>query len=482
MSEYRKTLLKYCSDESLTAVILPDAGGCLSYRELFGKALTLADYLEARGVASGDRVAINLESRIDFVVAYLANFFFAFVAVPINKSAAPGDFEFICDVVQPALVLSQLPELSVASYEEIEKRLLKRSESDLAYIFFTSGTTSRPKGVCHSLGSFLKNADDFCAHVSMTSEVRMLHVMPIGYVAGLLNTVLCPLLRGGTILLAPQFSAFSAESILRHGRENEANALWLSPTMAAFFSRLKPDAATLSWCQQYLRSVFVGTAPLSLAQKERFEKTYGVLCLESFGMSEILLAAGNQPGASYKLFSVGRILEAIEVEARDENGQKLPRDREGILHIRARSRMLGYWDFDSRNAVWSENSEWLNSGDVGIVDEDNYLFITGRAKDLIIKGGVNVSPRAIEEVLMRHPAVDEVAVVGREHPFWGEEIVAFVILKEKVALSVLAEFSRENLSVDMVPSEFIQREAFPRTSTGKVQKAKLRKELLDSKV
>lgn len=476
-SGFRQKLLAFCDDESRIALHRPGAKGSLTYRELFGRASSLASHLEGQGLLPGDRVALNLDDREDFLVSYLANLFSDFVTVPINKSAAPGDFEFICEVVQPRVILSELPVLPLEPFARVRERLLARSLNNLAYIFFTSGTTSRPKGVCHSLESILQNADSFGEHVGMTSAVRMLHVMPVGYVAGLLNTVLCPLLRGGAVVLAPQFSAFTAEEILWQGREQQANACWLSPTMAAFFSRLKPDAATLSWFRQHLRHVFVGTAPLSIAQKERFEKNYGVLCLESFGMSEILLAAGNQPNATYKLCSVGRIMKGTEIEARDEGGKRLAPGKEGLLFIRAASRMLGYWDSVSQAPLWSEKDEWLDSGDVGIVDEENYLSITGRAKDLIIKGGVNVSPRSIEEVLLRHPAVDDVAVVGRPHAFWGEEVVAFVILKDKAAHALLADFCRPLLSTDKMPSEFILRDTFPRTSTGKIQKAKLRKEL-----
>lgn len=468
-----KKLIEYGSIPDKIALI-NDKSVEISYQNLLMKAYALSKFIHEQNVNDGDRVTIEVSEREDFLVGFLSALFGNYCVVPINASLPPADVEYIQQTVKAKYQLKTFNSKHNVTWDETRKCLEKKNHDKLGVIFFTSGTTQKPKGVCHSMKSFLENASHFNERVGHDSSVRMLHVMPVGYVAGMLNTFICPLLAGGVVVLAKQFSPFTANDILSLASKCAVNSMWLSPTMAAFFARLNIDASTREWIKKDLKNVHVGTAPLNLVQKESFEKTFGVKCLESFGMTEVLLVAGNASTDLYKLFSAGKIIEGTWVEARSE-GKQLSPGQEGNLFLKTDYMMLGYWDAEAQKP--KANAEWMDTGDIGIVDADNYLFITGRSKDLIIKGGVNFSPRAIEEILLQHPQVDDVAVVGAKHAFWGEEIVAFVISGTNVDESSLKEFCKIKLASDAVPSRFIQVSEFPRTSTGKVQKAKLRERL-----
>ncbi len=474
MKEIIKKLLHHSSDSNKIAIINRDSNQ-ITYQDLLTKAHSLAKYIESQNVLKGDRVCIEIKDRLDFLIAFLSGIFSQYCVVPINYTIPQQDIDYIKEVVNAKLELKSIPLLKNSSWNETKKTLEKNDLSGLGIIFFTSGTTNRPKGVCHSFSNFLMNAQSFNKRVNHDQNIKMLNLLPIGYVAGLLNTFMCPLLAGGTIILSDLFSPFSASSVLDLATKHSANSMWLSPTMAAFFSRIKLTSKVQEWSRNILKNVHIGTGPLNLVQKESFEKVFSIKCLESFGMSEILLASANSHADTYKLLSAGKTIEGTIFKAQNKN-ETLDPGEEGELLVKSKYMMLGYWneDLQKPNPL---DSQWFNTGDIGIIDTDNYLFITGRSKDLIIKGGVNFSPRAIEEVLLECPDINDVAVVGAKHVFWGEEIVAFIIPNNEANSSKIKAFCDNRLAKDAVPSKFIFVKEFPRTTTGKIQKAKLRKQL-----
>jgi acyl-CoA synthetase (AMP-forming)/AMP-acid ligase II len=455
----------YFSNSQKTALILED-GRELNFQALAKRAAAIALHLKKSGVKSDDRVLLSLESREDFTVAYFSALFGAHTVVPINPSLPPADLEYIKTFTKPVFELSSLDGVGDCSIDEALNLLNQCDTKKIWAIFFTSGTTNRPKGVCHKIEGLLENALAFNIHVGLNEKTRMMHIMPISYMAGFLNTLLCPLLAGGTVVLAKQFSAADASQIWSAAKQHVANTIWLSPTMAAFLARLNRDTEISQWTEKNLQNVFVGTAPLGKSQKESFEKCFKVKCLESYGMSEVLLVSSNRSKEEVAEASTGTLLEGVQVEAREG----------GKLFIQSKYAMAGYWNADKCAPVWPFENQWLDSGDIGHVDEEKRLFITGREKDLIIKGGVNISPRAIEEILMQHENVSEAAVIGVTHPFWGEDIKAFVILKDPAKVfddKDLKEFCRDKMNADTIPTEIVVAADFPRTVTGKIQKNKL---------
>jgi long-chain acyl-CoA synthetase len=290
----------------------------------------------------------------------------------------------------------------------------------------------------------------------------MLHVMPMGYMAGFLNTVLCPLVAGGTVVVSTQFSAQSAADFWKDAIAGSVSALWLSPTMAALVTRMTRDQFSVDWVKENAKHIFVGTAPLPATVKDAFESKFSVPCLESYGMTEVLLVAVNLPNQSAKPASAGKILPEVDIRA-EENGD---------LFIRSPFSLTRYIGSAEQEAIEFIVQSWFPTGDIGHVDDDEYLYITGRKKDLIIHGGMNVSPRAVEEAIYRFPGVQDVSVVGRPHAFWGEEVAAFIVLHKGQSFDQKAFSSHceKILSPDAIPSVIKIVEELPRSSTGKIQK------------
>ncbi|MEO5345725.1 MAG: acyl--CoA ligase [Magnetococcus sp. YQC-9] len=445
-----------------------------SYAALAHWVACVAQRLSDRGVGAGERLAIDLPNGAEFVVAYLAAWHAGITVIPINGAMPAEDRAYLLDLTRPTLRLDSTQEgLLEDSERGVAAPFTPYDERIPGAIFFTSGTTSRPKGVCHDAQRMLANVDAFNTLTGISAETRMLHLMPMGYMAGFLNTILSPLAAGGTVVLSPPFSSAAAMGLWPLAMKHRVNTLWLSPTMAAFLVQLNRGGVVYDWCRHHLTHVFIGTASLSAKLEAQFSAAFGVACLESYGMTELLLVSSRTPGAADQAGSVGRVLPGIEC-VMEENGQLA-----GVLRIRSPYAMLGYLDSDpaETGVLLPADAQGLETGDIGRLEGDR-LFITGRKKDLILHGGVNVSPRAVEEVLLRHAEVANAAVVGMPHDFWGEEVVACVIAHDPNRTgklrAELVELCRAHLSPDAVPGRFRFVESFPLSSTGKVRKDLLR--------
>jgi acyl-CoA synthetase (AMP-forming)/AMP-acid ligase II len=246
--------------------------------------------------------------------------------------------------------------------------------------------------------------------------------------------------------------------------------------MAALLKRLNRNSNMPVWTKNNLKHVFVGTAALPQKIQQDFETTFGVPCLESYGMSEILFVSSQSTMYSIKRCSVGRLLNNISIHTRDQQGNILPAGTEGEIWVNSPYTLSGYLNPDDGNIESPLIDGWMQTGDFGYIDQEGYLFITGRIKDLIIHGGTNVSPKAVEDVLLHHHSILDAAVVGKEHPFWGEEVTAFLILKPGVRFDAhtISAFCKLYLSPDAVPTNYKIVDEFPRSSNGKILKNRLK--------
>jgi long-chain acyl-CoA synthetase len=247
--------------------------------------------------------------------------------------------------------------------------------------------------------------------------------------------------------------------------------------MLATLTRVDRGSVGVELCRTGRMRIFSATAPLTNKVQQEFESKYGTKVVASYGLSELLLITANEGRAGSKVSSVGTILPEVEIRILDGEGKPVASGCEGAIAVNTPHAMVGYLDFET-GAPERLTDPWFNTGDVGYLDADGYLFVTGRAKDLIIKGGFNVSPQRIEEVLLRHPAVQDVTVVGAPHEFYGEQIIAAVIPAagnrlEDIQAS-LREICLSDLGKSSVPDRFVAFEAFPKTNLGKVQKNKVR--------
>jgi len=447
-------------------------GFAWTYGDLANRAAGIAHTWRESGAVAGDRVALRLPNGPEFLAAYLAAAIGGFTIVPVNSGLTDTDLGYILDATAPRLVVDD-PEQVTGKSADFSGEFAVRDD-DVFAIFFTSGTTNRPKGVCHTLANMVANVRAFNDLTGVDHRSRMLHVLPMGYMAGFLNTFLSPLIAGGSICIAPQFSAATAGRFWRPAIDHEVDTVWLTPTMAALLTRFCKGGTVAAWTAENMTRVFVGTAPLLDPVRTPFESAFGVRCLESYGMTELLLVASNRPDDHCVSGSVGHLVAGVETRfAADHREMTGTGDR---LWIRTPYACRGYWNPVDGSIADPRQDDWFSTGDCGLLEGDR-LCITGRTKDLIIKGGTNISPRAVEELLLSHPRVKEVAVVGIPHEFWGEEVAAAIVADDvghggnDHLLAELTSLCKQHLQAEAVPGQWRVVSELPKSSTGKTRSA-----------
>jgi long-chain acyl-CoA synthetase len=495
-----------------------------TYGEFYRIALHAAHLLAAQNIGRHDRVVFLLPNAVEFAAFYFGCLFIGAVAVPIPPTLHQRDRAFaiqhsgarlvICSLTTRTLAEESLPPTMSASllclvlaheqedaggHERQQENIWLFSEAptrtppgwqplddvesqDLFSIMFTSGTTSTPKGVAHRIGSLLGNAVAFNSVQGFGPTNRFLHVLPMAYMAGFLNALLCPFMAGASVVLARPFDAHSMlrfwQPVLHYG----ADTFWMVPSMLTALLRVDRDPSIPAYTRAHVKTICVATAPLSYQTQQDFEKKYGVDLFESYGLSELLIVSGNTRHHERKPRSVGHLLPGVDVRGINDQGVITARGNDGELWVQTPYLMAGYLNYDTLQPEPVDPADWFPTGDIGHLDDDGHLFITGRAKDLIIRGGINISPRAIEEIVLQHVAIEDVAVIGVPHSFYGEEVVAFIQLKGGHTLeavrSSLESLCREHLAVGSAPTRFIEVGEFPRSTAGKIQKARLREQLL----
>jgi long-chain acyl-CoA synthetase len=442
-----------------------------TYCELYCHAAGIAAWMAEQGCRAGDTVALRLPNGWPFAVTYLSCLIGCYKIVPVNPELNSVDQAYIISRTQPSILiedqhlLTELPTLAVEAPDFIYP------DEIVAAIFFTSGTTGKPKGVCHSLDSLVGNALRFNETLGIDANVRQYHVLPMAYMAGFLNTLLSPWLAGGVVLLGPRFRPSDALRFWQRPIQWNANSIWLTPTLAAVLARMSRDPEVASQVGRSLRHIFCATAPLPEATRKAFYEVFGSPLQESYGMSEVLLVAAQTREEAKCVASVGRLLPGVKISYR--NVTDLCTEE---LVIHTPWALKGYL-LEDRELSPLLNDGGMPSGDQCSV-EGLQLVITGRLKDLIIRGGLNVSPIAVEEVILREDGVEEVAVVGLPHDFWGEIIVACMVAKRDEDLPILLEAIQSRCTLELVegmrPDRYIWLENLPHASTGKVQKHVLR--------
>jgi long-chain acyl-CoA synthetase len=499
-----------------------------TFRGFHEHAWGAAERLRQEGVRRGDRVVLLLPNCSELAVLYFACVYLGAVAVPVNSVLNRADVSFIVEHSGAQLVLC-----AGSMRAKVDERLLSRcgarlacvrvghdsegetvgeldlqpqagrralgdgweplmgvSSEDLISITYTSGSTGRPKGVAHRIRDMIGNAERFCRAMEIGEEHRFYSVLPMTYMAGFFNLLLLPFFAGASVVITRGFDERAIGQFWRTAIRWECNTLWLVPSLLAILLKLDRGTDGERFCRSSVRLALVGTAPLPERVRQEFEHRYGLTLHESYGLSETLLVSTSAPARPAPVGSVGRVLPGVEVTLADERGEPVSAGAEGELLVRSPDLMAGYVQFvkdanshSPRVGPEMDSEGWFATGDIGRFDGDGMLWITGRRKDLIIRGGINVSPRAIEEVLEEHEAVAEAAVVGIPHDVYGEDIAAVVRLKAGFNLSevqgTLRAFCRERLNPTQQPGLFLEIDEFPLSPTGKVQKGKLRDLIFD---
>jgi acyl-CoA synthetase (AMP-forming)/AMP-acid ligase II len=472
------------------------AGQEITYAALAARVGRLAALLASEGIGRDDVVAAFMKNSAGFTELAAAVSHVGGVFLPINFRLAADEVRYIVGNAEAKLVFADaelgvqtegLPRvIRVDAAAQRDSRTLApdglavpppahRRPEDLFRLMYTSGTTDRPKGVMHSYDNFYWKCMDHVIALGLSAADRLLVVGPLYHVGAFDLPGLAVLWVGGMLYIHRDFDAAAALASIEQARLTGA---WMAPVMLnavmALEERGRYDLSSLRWCigggertpESRIRDFG------SVFPKARYVDAYG---LTETCSGDTLMEPGMEIA---KIGSTGRPTPHVEIEIRDDSGAVLGPRQEGEICLRGPKITKGYWR-DPEKTKASFFGDWFRSGDVGYLDEDGYLFLTDRKKDLIISGGENIASSEVERVIYLLPEVSEVAVVGAPDERWGERPVAFVVPKPGASLDLatLEAHCRQHLARFKVPRELHIRTSLPRNPSGKVLKRHLRQEL-----
>jgi long-chain acyl-CoA synthetase len=471
-----------------------------SYSSFAQRVTEIAAGLRAAGVRRGDVVGVVMRNAPEYLEVWWAILWLGAVFNPVNPDLTireatqilsdSGAKLAVCHEHAASRVRTDDPLLpalhdviSVDHAAEDPLAELRRdgalhdpaevAPQDLAALVYTSGTTGRPKGAMLSHGNYLADARMLAEPVPLGPGDVLGMVLPLFHVNAQVVTTLVPLLIGGQIAM---WERFSAQAFWATVASFEPVTFSAVPTMlAALLHAPDADAAETNT----VRYVICGAAPLSPALFRRFEEKFGIAILEGYGLTEGTCASTLNPfWGPRKIGSIGIPLRGQEVVVLDDQDRVAAANQRGEVCVRGPNVMRGYYNRPDATAETLREG-WLRTGDVGYRDEDGFFFLVDRKKDMIIRGGENIYPREIEDVLLEHRAVEGAAVIGRSDEVRGEEVHAVIVLAAGGALEEVQEHCRHRLAPFKVPTTWQLVVELPKTSTGKIDKKPLRAALAD---
>ena len=493
-------LLRHTADlGDKTALAFID-GPRRSYGELGDDASRCARMLLDLGVESGDRVAAQLPKSLSFITLHLATMRIGAIFLPLNPGYPAAETRYFLADSSAGFLFAEashkaaidaikpdLPDLRatrfIKSDADFAKMLDEARETSLppppsdprqtAMMLYTSGTTSRPKGALITHGNLTANIEALHDAWGWRADDKLLHALPIFHVHGLVVALHGALHAGATATLMPQFDAERTLSLLTSG---DYSVFMGVPTMHRRLyqlARRRKQSLDLSG----MRLLTSGSDRLPDDLFFGYERVFGVTLLERYGMTETGMNLSNPLHGERRVGSVGLPLPGVEARIVDrETEAVLPDDAVGELQIRGDHVFAGYWRQPDKTADAFSDDGWLRTGDLATRASDGYYTLKGRAKDLIITGGLNVYPPEVELVLMAHASVAACAVIGCPNDEWGEQVVAAIVPVSRDAFDAddLLAHCREQLAAYKIPRRLIALDELPRNALGKVQKAKLR--------
>jgi len=466
-----------------------------TFSEFDSAAARVATLLDKAGIEPGDRVGVMLPNTPAFAIAFYGIMYRGAVAVPMNPllkarevsfylsnsgakalfatpafadeaTAGAGEVGAQCWVVDDAGLMTLIAEVPG------QDSPVQRDDDDVAVILHTSGTTGKPKGAMLTHGNLGRNAEvSVRTLVEIGPDDVVMGCLPLFHVFGLTCGLNGAVLAGATLTLIPRFEPRKALEVIQRDGVTVFEGV---PTMySALLSVADQDAAEAA---HSLRTCVSGGAALPVQVLTDFENAFGCTVLEGYGLSESSPAAAfNHPHRPRKAGSIGTPIEGVEMRVVDLDGVGVPQGKTGEIQIRGHNVMKGYWNLPDATTATITSEGWLNTGDVGRIDEDGYFYIVDRTKDLIIRGGYNVYPREIEEVFYEHPAVAEAAVIGIPHDSLGEEVGAAVALKKGASVTAdeLRDYVKARVAAYKYPRLVWLVDALPKGPTGKLLKREI---------
>jgi acyl-CoA synthetase (AMP-forming)/AMP-acid ligase II len=477
-----------------TAIQIPGGGPSITYSELRSQVESLAAHLNELGLGRGDRIAIALPNGLEMIASFLAACAVG-TAAPLNPAYRVDEFKFYLEdtsaraIILPpgggeearAAVAGRIPiiEAGIDTSGKVYFSTASRvgpardrgdvTDEDIALILHTSGTTSRPKRVPLPHRNLLISARNVSETYHLSSEDVSLCVMPLFHVHGLVASTFATLLTGGTVVVPPRFNPLSFWATVREHRVTWYSAV---PTIhQVLLSRSKPGGNPAGAEQlRFIRSCSAALAPQMMSD---LEERFGAPVLEAYGMTEAAhqMASNPLPPDARKPGSVGKGT-GVTIAILNDAGHALAPGQTGEVSIKGENVFGGYESNPKANAEAFTNG-WFRTGDQGYLDEQGYLSLTGRIKELINRGGEKISPREIDEALLSHAAVAEAVCFGIPDRVYGEAVAAAVVLKSDATEAQLIKHCRESLSDFKVPKVIYIVDSIPRGATGKIQRRTL---------
>ncbi|HMJ04492.1 MAG TPA: long-chain fatty acid--CoA ligase [Conexibacter sp.] len=473
------------------AIKLDDA--VLTYAQLDGASAHVAGLLEQRGFQKGDRVGVMLPNVPHFPIVYYGILRAGGVVVPMNVLLKEREVAYYLEDSGARLLFAwhdfgeearpgaeaagaQLVDVEAAGFQQLvgaapaRPQLAEVSDIDTAVILYTSGTTGKPKGAELTHANLYGNAKTKLETlIQLTADDVILGALPLFHSFGQTAALNAGMMAGATLTLLPRFDPAKALAMMERDRVSVFLGV---PTMYMAMLGVpqgeRPDTSSLRTC-------ISGGASLPVEVLTAYESQFGTKILEGYGLSETSpVASFNHPDRERKPGSIGTPIRDVQMAVVDEHGKELPPGEVGEIVIRGPNIMKGYWQRPEATADAIRNG-WFHSGDLAKVDEDGYFFIVDRKKDLIIRGGYNVYPREVEEVLYEHPAVAEAAVLGIPDAEWGEEVGACVALKAgaEATPEELQAFVKEKIAAYKYPRVVWLVPELPKGPTGKILKREI---------
>lgn len=470
----------------------------IGYAELAQRTRTVAGMLRARGIGPGDIVALLMKNSAAFIDLTLAISHLGAIVLPINYRLGAEEVDYILRHGQAKLVcvdtelatnVGNTDALEITESAQYDVRQLDPQATpvelshpsgpgDMFRLMYTSGTTARPKGVIHTYENFYWKTLDHICELGLTRDDRLLVVGPLYHVGAFDLPGMALLLVGGSLTILRDFDA---EPVLAAIQSEKLTGAWLAPIMLNRLLALKNrddyDVSSLKW-------VIGGgeRTPVERIQSFKSLFTQGRY-IDAYGLTETcsgdtMMQAGQEIA---KIGSAGRALAHVEIDIRDHDGKRLPAGQVGEICLRGPKVTGGYWR-DAERTEASFFGDRFRSGDMGYLDEDGFLFLVDRKKDMVISGGENIASSEVERVIYQLDIIEEAAVIGLPDERWGERVVAVVVLREGATLTLdaLQTHCRGKIGGFKIPKQLILTDALARNPSGKVLKRVLRDQLTDS--
>ncbi len=490
--------IRAAEQPSATWLIAPETGATMTYAQLQRDSRELGRYLLGLGLSKGDKVALMLHNGYQTGRLLIGVMYSGFTVAPLNLLAQPSQLAYVLEHsdtrvvftseefaerlktalagIQRDITVITIDPDATALFEQAtlaDSALPEVAEADDALLMYTSGTTGQPKGCVLSHRSVCAGGEYTSAAHELTAKDRVLCAMPLYHINGQIVTAVAPLAHGGSVVMPRRFSVSNYwELATRH------QCTWINvvPTIIAYLLNA-PDPRDRGLDISRVKFCRSASAPLPPELHRAFEDRFGIGIIETFGMTETNAPCFTNPidPAKRKIGSPGTAFGNEAKVIDPATGKTQPRGTPGELMVRGDNVMTGYYKDAGNTAKTLEPDGWMHTDDLGYMDADGFVFVTGRIKELIIKGGENIAPREIDEALLKHPAVLEAAAVGIPDANYGQDIMACVVIKpgHECSIAELIEFSQQELGKYKTPKLIRFVNDLPKGPSGKVQRLKL---------